>query len=142
MKRLHVHISVEDLAAARRFYSALFGVEPTVDKPDYAKWLLDDPRVNLAISERSCCEPGIDHLGVQADSAHEFSELHARLAEAHYGTLEEKAANCCYARSDKHWAVDPAGVTWEIFHTLGTAETYGEDHVSTPQVRAALAPGT
>lgn len=140
MKRLHVHISVEDLAAARRFYTALLGAEPTVVKPDYAKWLLDDPRVNLAISERACGQPGISHLGVQAESAQEFDELHGRLSKAEYGTLEEKAANCCYARSDKHWALDPVGVPWEIFHTLGAAETYGEDRVSAPEVRAALAP--
>ena len=138
MQRLHVHISVDDLAAARQFYSTLFGAQPTVDKPDYAKWLLDDPRVNLAISQRSGKAPGIGHLGVQADTAEEFEALHARLAEASFPMLEEKAAKCCYARSDKQWVVDTAGVTWELFHTFGEAATYGEDPAETVEAPAPV----
>ena len=128
MQRLHVHISVDNLAKAKEFYSALFGAQPTVDKPDYAKWLLDDPRVNLAISQQADHAAGISHLGVQAETAEEFAALHGRLAEVSYPMFEEKAAQCCYAESDKQWVVDTAGVTWELFHTFGEATTYGEDH--------------
>ena len=140
MKRLHVHISVDDLAAARNFYSALFGAQPTVDKADYAKWLLDDPRVNLAISQRAGRAPGINHLGVQADSAEEFADLHSRLAGVDYPMREEQAAQCCYARSDKQWVVDTAGVTWELFHTFGESAAYGEDSATTDELPAPVSP--
>lgn len=138
MKRLHVHISVDDLATARQFYSTLFGAQATVDKPDYAKWLLDDPRVNLAISQRAGRAPGINHLGVQAETAEEFATLHGRLADASYPLLEEKAAQCCYARSDKQWVVDTAGVTWELFHTFGESVTYGENPATTDELPAPV----
>lgn len=141
MQRLHVHISVDDLATARQFYSTLFGAQPTVVKPDYAKWLLDDPRVNLAISQREGRAPGIDHLGVQADSAEEFAALHGRLTDVSYPTLAENAAQCCYARSDKQWVVDTAGVSWELFHTFGESATYGEDPAQSDELPAPASPG-
>ena len=135
MKRLHIHIHVDDLAAARRFYSTLFGSQPTVDKPDYAKWLLEDPRVNLAISHHAGETPGISHLGVQAETAEEFEQLHGRLTEASYPMYEENPATCCYARSNKQWAVDTAGVTWELFHTFAESAHYGEDHGITAEAQ-------
>jgi catechol 2,3-dioxygenase-like lactoylglutathione lyase family enzyme len=127
MKRMHVHIAVGDLATAKRFYTAMFGQEPTVSKPDYAKWSLEDPRINLAISQKLGNQPGIDHLGIQAETAEELEELYERLGDASYAMLEQRGAKCCYAESDKHWAVDPEGVTWEMFHSLGEVEVYGLD---------------
>ena len=127
MKRMHIHISVDDLASARRFYSAMFALEPSVSKHDYAKWELENPSINLAISERGESAPGIDHVGIQVDNSEELGELHQRLSEARYSTVEQLAASCCYAESDKHWAADPAGVVWEMFHTMGEATVYGED---------------
>lgn len=127
MKRMHVHIAVGDLATAKRFYTAMFGQEPTVSKPDYAKWSLEDPRMNLAISQKLGNQPGIDHLGIQAETAEELEELYERLGDASYAMLEQRGAKCCYAESDKHWAVDPEGVTWEMFHSLGEVEVYGLD---------------
>ncbi len=119
MKRFHVHVAVPDLQQSIRFYSTVFGADPTVVKPDYAKWMLEDPRVNFAISERGGAS-GINHLGLQVESAAELTELHARLSAADAGVVEEKDAACCYARSDKYWVTDPAGVAWESFHSLGT----------------------
>jgi len=128
MKRFHVHMRVDDLAEATRFYAALFGAAPTVEKPDYVKWMLDDPRINLAITSGDGAR-GVDHVGLQADSEAELEELNARLQAARVATLDEPGAQCCYARSDKHWAVEPSGgVVWEMFHTMGAAETYGDDH--------------
>ena len=127
MKRMHIHISVDDLASSERFYSAMFGQGPTVSKGDYAKWELENPSINLAISEREGKVPGIDHVGIQVDSDAELGQLHARLSDARYATVEQRAAQCCYAESDKHWAADPAGVVWEMFHTMGEATVYGED---------------
>lgn len=127
MKRLHVHISVTDLAQSTRFYSAMFGQAPTIAKPDYAKWEVDDPQVVLAISERADNVPGIDHLGIKAGTGEELAELFANLENASIAMLEERGARCCYATSDKHWASDPQGVVWEMFHTMGAATTYGED---------------
>jgi catechol 2,3-dioxygenase-like lactoylglutathione lyase family enzyme len=122
MKRFHVHLNVTDLAASVRFYSVLFGSEPTVRKDDYAKWMLDDPRVNFALSALGR-DAGIDHLGIQAESAEELADLGARLAAG--GTvLPETATVCCYARSDKAWTEDPQGTRWETFHTFGEATTY------------------
>lgn len=127
MKRMHVHISVDDLEKSKRFYTAMFGQQPSVSKADYAKWVLEDPRINLAISHKAGKRPGLDHLGIQAESNEELEELYARLADASYATLDQRAANCCYAVSDKHWAVDPAGTTWEMFHTMGEVAVYGKD---------------
>ncbi len=125
MKRFHVHVSVEDLAASIRFYSTLFGTAPAVVKDDYAKWMLDDPRLNFAISSRGA-RPGVDHLGLQADSDDELEALHGQLQRAELATKAEKEIACCYARSNKYWVTDPAGVAWETFHTLGSVPTFGE----------------
>lgn len=123
MKRLHVHVAVADLGQSIRFYSTLFGTEPSVLKDDYAKWMLDDPRVNFAISQRGAV-PGLDHLGLQAESAAELAEVGARLDAAGAVNLSETGTTCCYARSDKYWAEDPQGVRWESFYTHGDATTY------------------
>ena len=126
MKRLHMHVSVENLEASIRFYESLFGAPPTVVKPDYAKWMLEDPRVNLAISSRGR-SPGVDHVGIQVDSREELADLAARLKAADEQTFEETAAACCYATSDKAWVRDPSGVRWETFFTFGEETAYGED---------------
>src|SRR5436190_4436929 len=126
MKRFHVHVTVEDLAQSVRFYSTLFATEPTVIKPDYAKWMLDDPRVNFAISTGAGHGAGISHLGIQAEDEGELGEIYDRLAEAERPVLEEKATTCCYARSDKQWIADPQGVPWETFYTYGESTVYGE----------------
>lgn len=127
MKRLHVHVAVADLDRSIRFYSTLFDSEPTVSKSDYAKWLLDDPRVNFAISERGRT-PGINHLGIQVDSREALEEITARLHTAEAETQEQEAASCCYARSHKTWSEDPQGVSWETFYTYGDATVYGNDN--------------
>jgi catechol 2,3-dioxygenase-like lactoylglutathione lyase family enzyme len=124
MKRMHVHVRVDDLAAATRFYADLFGQAPSVTKPDYAKWMLDDPRVNFAVSARGG-EAGLDHLGIQVDEAAELDAVTARLERAGHATFDKGAATCCYAESDKAWTRDPAGLKWETFHTTGAATTYG-----------------
>lgn len=126
MKRFHVHVHVDDLAKSIGFYSKLFAAEPTRIEGDYAKWMLEDPRVNLAISSRGRL-PGVDHVGVQTETAAELSELATRLKAAGETTLDQEATTCCYAKSDKSWVVDPSGVRWETFHTLGDATTYGEE---------------
>lgn len=127
MKRMHIHIAVDDLETASSFYAAIFGQDPTVSKSDYAKWSLEDPRVNLAISKKVDNQPGLDHLGIQAETSEELEQLYMRLGDASYAMVEQKGATCCYAESDKHWAIDPAGVTWEMFHTMGEAAVYGND---------------
>jgi len=124
MKRLHLHVSVPDLAQSIQFYETLFGAAPSVVKDDYAKWMLDDPRVNFAISAHDR-PAGVDHVGIQVDSAGELAELAGRLKAAGAQTFDEAAATCCYARSDKSWVADPAGVRWETFYTFGEATTYG-----------------
>jgi catechol-2,3-dioxygenase len=131
MKRFHVHVAVHDLEHSVRFYSALFAAEPTIKKDDYAKWQLDDPRVNFAISTQAR-KSGLDHLGIQAEDGAELEELRARLAQADVSTLEQKGASCCYARSDKYWTIDPQGIAWESFHTLDSAPVYGEDKRTQP----------
>jgi catechol 2,3-dioxygenase-like lactoylglutathione lyase family enzyme len=125
MKRLHLHVNVPELSQSIQFYSTLFGAEPTVVKDDYAKWMLDDPRVNFAISQRGRVA-GVDHVGIQVDSAGELGELAGRLKAAGAQTFDEQAATCCYAKSDKSWVADPAGVRWETFFTFGEAVSYGE----------------
>ena len=125
MKRFHVHLHVEDLAQSIRFYSQLFAAEPARVEADYAKWMLDDPRVNFAISTRGT-SPGLDHLGFQVDDAAELSELKARAASADMALLDEGATTCCYARSEKHWVTDPQGIAWEHFHTLGDIPMFNE----------------
>jgi hypothetical protein len=125
MKRLHVHMAVEDLDQSIRFYSTLFASEPTVVKPDYAKWMLDDPRVNFAISTHGGRAPGLDHLGIQVEDRGELQEIYGRLHKAERPVLEEGMTTCCYAKSEKSWISDPAGVTWEAFHTVGESTIYG-----------------
>lgn len=126
MKRLHVHVAVEDLSTSIGFYATLFGAQPTVVKDDYAKWMLEDPRVNFAISARQR-EAGIEHLGIQVDSAEELGELAGRLKAAGETTMDQEATTCCYARSDKAWVADPNGIKWETFFTFGESTAYGED---------------
>ena len=125
MKRLHVHVSVEDLAKSVRFYATLFSADPTVIKRDYAKWMLEDPRVNFAISTGSGAA-GISHLGIQAEDEGELAEVYDRLSRAERPVIEEKGTTCCYAKSDKQWVADPQGVAWETFLTHGQSTVYGQ----------------
>ena len=138
MKRIHVHVSVTDLEASIRFYSELFAATPSVQKPDYAKWMLDDPRVNFAISQRGA-KVGIEHLGIQVENPSELEEVYARLKRADRPVLEEGATTCCYAESQKSWIEDPQGIQWETFLTTGESTTYGHDPVraATEAARAA-----
>ena len=131
MKRMHVHVAVEDLEASIRFYSHLFAAGPTVRKDDYAKWMLDDPRVNFAISARGG-SVGIEHLGIQVENRVELADVYSRLQRADAPVLEEGATTCCYARSEKSWISDPQGVKWETFLTVGESTTYGSSTVSAP----------
>lgn len=124
MKRFHVHLSVDDLAHNIDFYSAVFGAAPTVREPDYAKWMLDDPRVNFAISQRGG-QTGLNHLGLQVDAAAELAALRAQVAGAGIAATDQTGATCCYAQSDKYWTRDPQGIAWETFHTLATIPVFG-----------------
>ncbi len=126
MKRLHVHVVVENLSRSVGFYSTLFGSQPSVHKPDYAKWMLDDPRVNFAISQRDGAT-GLDHLGIQVESDGELRALSSQLRSAGESTRDQEGAACCYATSNKSWVTDPNGLRWETFFTFGEATTYGED---------------
>jgi len=125
MKRFHVHLHVDNLDKSIGFYSKLFAAEPTRTESDYAKWMLDDPRINFAISTRGK-QPGIDHLGFQTDDADELSALKDRAEAADMALLDEGQTTCCYARSDKHWVTDPQGIAWEHFHTLGDIPVFNE----------------
>jgi catechol 2,3-dioxygenase-like lactoylglutathione lyase family enzyme len=125
MKRMHIHVSVNDLEESARFYAALFAAEPIVKKPDYAKWMLEDPRVNFAISARGR-KAGIEHLGLQAEDEAELGVIAQRLGKADRPILEERDATCCYARSEKQWVADPQGVVWETFYTHGDSTVYGQ----------------
>jgi catechol 2,3-dioxygenase-like lactoylglutathione lyase family enzyme len=127
MKRFHVHLGVENLDASIRFYTTLFAAEPTVLKPDYAKWMLDDPRVNFAISSNGHAARRIEHVGIQAESPVELAEVYARLQEADRPVVEEGATTCCYAKSEKSWIADPDGIVWETFLTNGEATVYGQN---------------
>lgn len=126
MKRMHVHVGVEDLAQSVKFYSTMFGAEPSVIKPDYAKWMLEDPRLNFAISSGNHARKGIEHLGIQVESAGELQEVYGRLTAADRPVLEEGETTCCYAKSEKSWIADPDGVVWEAFFTNGEATVYGD----------------
>ena len=126
MKRLHVHVGVGDLDRSIGFYSTLFGAEPTVVKTDYAKWMLDDPRVNFAISSGDHAAKGVEHLGIQAEDQPELVQVYGRLKAADRPVLEEGRTTCCYARSEKSWIADPDGVVWEAFFTDGEAIVYGD----------------
>ncbi|MDZ7812167.1 MAG: ArsI/CadI family heavy metal resistance metalloenzyme [Ideonella sp.] len=125
MKRFHVHLHVADLAQSIGFYAKLFGAAPTRHESDYAKWMLQDPPVNFAISTRGQA-PGIDYLGIQTDNAEELAALKARAEAADMALLDEGATTCCYARSEKHWVTDPQGIAWEHFHTLGDIPVFHE----------------
>lgn len=140
MKRLHVHIAVDDLQKNIAFYNALFAAEPAVVKDDYAKWQLEDPRVNFAISARGV-SAGLEHLGIQVESAEELAEVESRLARADGPVVEQTGTACCYARSDKYWIQDPQGIAWESFHTLDEIPTFneaapGQSACCTPEVPA------
>ncbi len=124
MKRFHVHVAVDDLEANIRFYSSVFGAAPTVHKSDYAKWMIDDPRINFAISSRGA-KAGVDHLGFQVDSDEELSELREQVRAAEIAARDQPDAQCCYARSDKYWTTDPQGIAWETYRTFGEVEIYG-----------------
>ena len=140
MKRFHVHVAVPDIAASIRFYSTLFGAEPSVAKPDYAKWMLEDPRVNFAISERNS-SIGVNHLGLQVDSGEELEALHGRLEQASRDVKAEVGVSCCYAQSDKYWVKDPAGVAWESFHSLGSVPFFGDAAAEPAAVNARCGSG-
>ena len=148
MKRLHVHVSVRDLDASVRFYSQLFAAAPTVRKPDYAKWMLEDPRVNFAISQRDG-KPGVQHLGIQAEDRTELAEVYERLRSAEGPVIEDCLARlqggpwetiCCYAHSEKSWIDDPQGVQWETFLTTGQSTVYGTDEIRPKSVKLSAAP--
>ena len=128
MKRMYIHVAVENLAESIRFYSAMFGhVEPTVIKSDYCKWELTDPMVNFAISQRGA-KPGVDHIGIQVETDEELAEMNARFAAAELPVQHQSGTTCCYAKSHKAWTVDPQGVAWETFRTLESAPVYGQSH--------------
>lgn len=126
MKRFHVHVAVERLDESLRFYSTLFGSGPTVSRPDYAKWMLDDPCINFAISQRDRTA-GINHLGLQVETAEELAAMRSQLESADAALVEQTGVACCYARSDKHWVTDPSGIAWETFRSLGQVPMYGDD---------------
>lgn len=136
MKRFHVHVHVESLEQNIGFYSQMFGAEPARVESDYAKWMLDDPPVNFAISTRGG-QPGIDHLGIQADNAEDLAEMKQRARAADMALLDEGATTCCYARSEKHWVTDPQGIAWEAFHTLASIPVFNE-----PEAAGTEAPAT
>lgn len=139
MKRFHVHLHVDDLARSIGFYSKLFAAEPARREGDYAKWMLDDPPVNFAISTRGA-KPGIDHLGIQTDDAAELAALKARAEAADMALLDEGTTTCCYARSEKHWITDPQGIAWEHFHTLGNIPVFNEASPAAATQSACCAP--
>ena len=127
MKRMHIHVGVDNLDASIKFYSTLFDAEPTVKKDDYAKWMLDDPRVNFAISSENHASKGIEHLGIQAESEDELQQVFTRLRKADAPVLEEGQTTCCYAQSEKSWIADPDGIVWEAFYTNGESVIYGDE---------------
>ena len=140
MKRFHVHVHVTDLDKSIAFYSKLFAAEPARSEADYAKWMLDDPRINFAISTRGGA-PGVDHLGIQTDDAEELAVLRDRATAADMALFDEGQTTCCYARSEKHWVTDPQGVAWEHFHTLGNIPVFHEStEPATGQAATCCAP--
>ena len=139
MKRFHVHVAVDDLEANIRFYSGMFGAEPTLRKPDYAKWMMEDPRVNFAISQRGA-KAGVDHLGFQVDTDEELTRMREQVAAAEIAARDQPDATCCYARSDKYWITDPQGIAWETYRTLGEAEIFGADIKTAGNAGACCSP--
>jgi catechol 2,3-dioxygenase-like lactoylglutathione lyase family enzyme len=140
MKRFHVHVAVDDLEANIRFYSGMFGAEPTVRKPDYAKWMMEDPRVNFAISQRGA-KAGVDHLGFQVETDEELTKLRQQVAAAEITARDQRDASCCYARSDKYWITDPQGIAWETYRTLGEIEVFGVETRQASDGGACCSPG-
>jgi catechol 2,3-dioxygenase-like lactoylglutathione lyase family enzyme len=142
MKRMHIHVAVDDINRSISFYSHLFGASPAVEKADYAKWMLDDPLVNFAISQRGA-RLGVDHIGIQVDSDAELTRIKERLQAADMSLLTEENTTCCYAKSDKHWVQDPSGIAWETFHTLDSAPTFNTQERQEPATATACcAPAT
>ncbi|BCZ81819.1 glyoxalase [Paraburkholderia terrae] len=139
MKRFHVHVVVPQLDESVRFYSSMFGAQPTVLKDDYAKWMLEDPRMNFAISARGG-ETGVNHLGFQVDSDEELAALREQVIAGSVEVQDQPGAQCCYASSNKYWTQDPAGVPWETYHTLGNIPLFGADSRQTPTGEACCAP--
>jgi hypothetical protein len=139
MKRMHLHVTVDDLAKSIGFYSTLFGALPTVEKVDYAKWMLDDPLVNFAISQRGA-KIGLDHVGIQVENEEELAEIKARLEAADMDMLTQEGTTCCYAKSDKHWVQDPSGIAWETYRTLESAPTFNDAAESQMAESACCAP--
>ena len=139
MKRFHIHVGVKDLNNSIEFYSTLFGQRPSKVKEDYAKWMLEDPRINFAISTRSGKE-GVDHLGMQVDEASELGEISERLKKADLGVFDEGPTTCCYSESSKAWVKDPAGIAWEAYHTMADAETFNSKSKSETSVNACCPP--
>jgi catechol 2,3-dioxygenase-like lactoylglutathione lyase family enzyme len=139
MKRFHIHVAVDDIAANVRFYSTVFGRQPAVVKEDYAKWMLEDPRINFAISSRGL-EKGVDHLGLQVDSDAELAALPEQVGRADIDARDQPRAACCYAKSNKYWITDPQGIAWETYHTLDSIPTFGEDAQSALKAGAPAAP--
>ena len=139
MKRLHIHVSVDDIAASIQFYNTLFAAEPTITKNDYAKWMLDDPRVNFAISKRGG-EAGIRHLGIQVEDRAELADVYSRLKRAEAPMLEEGSTTCCYAKSEKSWIEDPQGIQWETFLTTGESTVYGSDPIVEQHTKPCCTP--
>lgn len=123
MKRMHLHVAVDNIKQSVQFYSALFGASPIVEKPDYAKWMLESPHINFAISSRGA-KPGIDHIGIQVETEEELNEIKERLEQAEMSLVTEDGTTCCYAKSDKHWVKDPSGIAWESYRTLESAPTF------------------
>lgn len=139
MKRMHLHISVDDLAKSINFYNTLFGAPPTVQQVDYAKWMLADPLVNFAISSRGA-KPGLDHIGIQVEQNTELAEIKTRLEEADMAMLSQEGTTCCYSKSDKHWVQDPSGIAWETYQTLESAPTFNDAATDTIENTACCAP--
>lgn len=140
MKKMHLHVSVDDMSKSISFYNSLFGASPSVEKLDYAKWMLDDPLVNFAISKRGV-KTGIDHIGIQVENDSELLEIKQRLETAEMNMLTEEGTTCCYAKSDKHWVQDPSGIAWETYRTLDTAPTFnGKENVESTTACCAPMP--
>lgn len=137
MKRMHLHVSVDNITKSIGFYSNLFGASPTVEKPDYAKWMLEDPFVNFAISKRGAA-PGLDHIGIQVESDAELSEIKERLEKAELSLVTEEGTTCCYAKSDKHWVQDPSGIAWETYRTLDSAPTFSGQESTEPSAACCI----
>lgn len=141
MKRLHVHVTVPNIEESVKFYSTLFGAQPIKLKSDYAKWLLEDPKVNFAISSRNQ-KTGFDHFGIQVEEDSELNEVRERLSKADVKTFDEGETTCCYAKAEKSWVMDPAGLPWETYKMMEDAETFGTDRKEEPQAAACCAPTT